>query len=503
MKVLLIENSCPDTRALGVRSLSAYLTHSGHNCQLLFLPPGVERMSAGTVGPEPYPSYVIDAVVEAASQSDLVGISLLSYYYELGVQLSEAIRNRTGKPVIWGGYHAMGDAAGSLKHADFVCIGEGEVCLSKLVDNLENGDSIDDVPNLVFMKSGKIQINEVHPLFQNLSELPFLDYRLNHHLIWDRKSQQIRELDRDCSMSLAQLGPMSYQKPHYHYQTYWSRGCLHNCSYCCETVYRELYPRQRLLRRRSPERVVEEILYWRENQDYISAIAFSDNSFTDASDEAVLAFAEQYKSKVALPFSAQFSPGTLNPIKMDALVDAGLRYVEVGVQTAGTETQRLYRRPLSNDDIMKCCRMLNKYTDRIMPPDYHFIVDNPWEPMNETIDTIKLISKIPKPRGIKVSSLVFYPGTALWQKAINEGMFTSETREKFRKNFGALSPSPLNLLFFLSDMDWIPSGLIRLLAGLKLFRNQGKIAQSLTVANFGLFSLLDRIYRKIKRTIKR
>jgi anaerobic magnesium-protoporphyrin IX monomethyl ester cyclase len=501
VRCILIELSCPDTRALGIRGLSSYIESRGHSSTMVFLPPGIERMTAGVRRLQPYSSRLIDSLMEVCSSADVVGISLLSYYYDLGVQITKEIRDRLGKPVIWGGYHPMGAVEDSLEHADWVCMGEGEPLMAALLDDLQQSKNGLDSPNLAYRKGGQIIRNPIQPLIQNLNELPFLDYRLNAHFVLDPVNQELALLDKSRSRQLSQMGPLSRLGPMHHYQSFMSRGCPYSCTYCCESLIHELYQGQRQMRRRDPENLADEIEAALKESDFISAISFSDDSFSEANDEEIEHFAEVYRSRIALPFSAQFSPNAISRRKLDALIAAGLKYAEVGIQSGSESIKKLYKRNLPNEKILRACKELNERIGKILPPDYHFIVDNPWESAEDLIDTLHLVLEMPKPRGIKVSSLVFYPGTGLYDKAKKENLLPIDVSDAYRKNFGALHPTPANLLFFLTDLNWIPNKLIRLLVRPALLKRKGRFAQKLSYALLTFLGLSRRAAARLRKML--
>ena len=75
--------------------------------------------------------------------------------------------------------------------------------------------------------------------------------------------------------------------------------------------------------------------------------------------------------------SIQASPGTVNEEKMEALLDAGLAFVEMGIQSTSSTAKELYKRKVSADTILRAANIFHKYRSRIYPPCYHVILDNP------------------------------------------------------------------------------------------------------------------------------
>jgi radical SAM superfamily enzyme YgiQ (UPF0313 family) len=71
-------------------------------------------------------------------KADLVGLSAMTSYVNRGYEIADAFRAR-GVPVVMGGVHPSFMPQEALKHADAVVIGEAELVLDKLLDDLEQG----------------------------------------------------------------------------------------------------------------------------------------------------------------------------------------------------------------------------------------------------------------------------------------------------------------------------------------------------------------------------
>jgi radical SAM superfamily enzyme YgiQ (UPF0313 family) len=71
-------------------------------------------------------------------KADLVGISAMTCYVNRGYEIADAFRAR-GVPVVMGGVHPSFMPQEALKHCDAVVIGEVELVLEKLLDDLERG----------------------------------------------------------------------------------------------------------------------------------------------------------------------------------------------------------------------------------------------------------------------------------------------------------------------------------------------------------------------------
>ena len=71
-------------------------------------------------------------------KADLVGISAMTSYVNRGYEIADAFRAR-GVPVAMGGVHPSFMPQEALTHCDAVVIGEVELVLGKLLDDLEKG----------------------------------------------------------------------------------------------------------------------------------------------------------------------------------------------------------------------------------------------------------------------------------------------------------------------------------------------------------------------------
>ena len=129
MKVTLISPYL-DIKSFGLRTLSACLKKEGHDVQLIFLPrPFTER----------YEDKTLNEVVKISSGAALIGISLMTNFFDNAVQISQILRKSLDIPILWGGIHPTIRPQECLNYADLVCIGEGEEAVTELARKMEGG----------------------------------------------------------------------------------------------------------------------------------------------------------------------------------------------------------------------------------------------------------------------------------------------------------------------------------------------------------------------------
>jgi radical SAM superfamily enzyme YgiQ (UPF0313 family) len=224
-----------------------------------------------------------------------------------------------------------------------------------------------------------------------------------------------------------------------------------------------MYAPRHFHRTRSVGHVIEELKYILGKFPFIGIINIFDDIFFARPAREILDFAEQYKKEIGRPFECQVSAGTLSREKLEALVDAGLIFVEMGIQSAAAASRALYARRETSGTVLEAAGLLNEQRRRMLPPCYHVILDNPWETTEETLETLDLLCRLPRPFWLKKASLVCYPGTPLYLKARAEGRLGDEKEEIYRKHLHTPSSAYPNLLIQLSEYRWFPRPLLRML----------------------------------------
>ena len=73
-------------------------------------------------------------------KADLVGISAMTSYVNRGYEIADRFRAK-GVPVVMGGVHPSFMPQEALKHCDAVVIGEVELVIDKLLDDLQRIDA--------------------------------------------------------------------------------------------------------------------------------------------------------------------------------------------------------------------------------------------------------------------------------------------------------------------------------------------------------------------------
>lgn len=205
-----------------------------------------------------------------------------------------------------------------------------------------------------------------------------------------------------------------------------SRGCPFNCSYCSSHILNKLY-NGRYVRRRSPQRSVEEIEEAIASARVIKNIVFYDDIFC-LDKEWLTRFLNLYKRRIKLKFSCNVAAGTADFQTFKLMKECGCYEIKIGLES-GDERLRteVLRKPISNARIARTFEDAHRAGLKIFTFN---MIGLPFETPRSFMKTVMLNKKL------KVDKPVLYvfnpyPGTVLREVCIKEGFID-------KKNMGGL-----------------------------------------------------------------
>ena len=128
MKITLI-SLLPCVHEYGLRTLSACLKQAGHDVKLFFLMKEFHQK---------YSETAMNNLVELTKETDLVGISLMTNFFDNAIQVTQKLRESVNSPILWGGIHPTLRPEECLDYADMVCVGESEETIVEVADKIQN-----------------------------------------------------------------------------------------------------------------------------------------------------------------------------------------------------------------------------------------------------------------------------------------------------------------------------------------------------------------------------
>ena len=382
-------------------------------------------------------------LVKLTKESDLVGITLMSNFWDLAVQITQKLKNNYDFPILWGGTHPTIRPEECLDYADMVAIGESEETLIELSRKMQNKQYYYDTTGMGFNDKGKIIVNKLRELpgsakaeIKSLDQIPFQDYDYRSHFILN--GEDIIKMDTEIF------------KKHWDlvYMTQPTRGCPFACTFCVNNAYLAMHPHQKPIRKRSVDHIIAELQKAKDQIPFIRFMMFDDDAFFLMSLDEIGDFSKKYKEHIRIPLIITgATPSTLTKEKLSLLVDAGLTQMRMGIQTAGTSTKKLYKRPHTNQQVENAVRMVHSH--KKLSGKYDIILDSPCDTDEDSIETIRFLAKLPTPFKLALFSLVFYPGTSLYSKAKKEGIIKDDLNDVYRKTYATAKKTYLNGLFYL------------------------------------------------------
>ena len=309
--------------------------------------------------------------------------------------------------VIIGGHHVSlnPEEATGVSGFDAICVGEGDIAVTKLAARIERGAPPTGIDNLWIKdpRTGEMERNPTGAFLQDMDSIPFIDRTL-----WE---PWIAYPSADTSVLIG-------------------RGCPYRCTYCSNHAFQKL-SEGKFVRTRSPENVVAEIeaitrAYPDLGAIYLEVETIGANmKYADTLFEALAEFNAGRRDKIV--FGANFSvtsrfagDAALRKKFFDGLRKANFKYLKIGLES-GSERIRneVLRRPrYSNEDFVTFCQAAKEYGIEIHT---YVLVGLPTETAEDFQETVE-VTRACQPEVIYLCIFYPYVGTDLYDIALSRGL---------------------------------------------------------------------------------
>lgn len=433
-KILLVSFQ-NNTDTIGLKYIHSYLIKNNVNSRILFIPRFDKKDFSALEN------------FLRSYRPTIIGISLMSPEFFKAKEFSLHIKKVFPEIIIiWGGIHPTIDPKESVKYADYVFMGEAEQAVLEFVNATAKNESVNDILNLAYKTAAGITINKLRPVNENLDDLPFPEH-------FPEKSSVLHQSE------VVELNKAIFKKYTRYSGKFYSltttRGCPFSCAYCCNSVFSKLYGLAKI-RKRSVENVIAEMRYAVKNFPDIVYINFQDDNFFSYDSQWLKTFAAASEKEIKKKIVCRTTPAHLNEEKISLLKRAGLSWIFMGLQSGSPRVnQEIYKRFVPNEKFIEAAKIVLKNN---IAGYYDVILDNPYETEQDTIETIEVILKIPKPFMLQLFSLCFYQGTEICDRALKDNLVIESP---LKKNYLKYKPVYLNKVIKLCPL--LPKYFIKLL----------------------------------------
>lgn len=383
-------------RPLGISYLASILRNGGHDVE------------------------IVDSVVENLSEEnfermiskkefDILAITAVSNSFYRAIKAADIAKNvKPESIVVVGGPHITAaqkiDKADSVlkfsKSFDFAVYGEGEFPFLKLVNELAKGkQNFSKINNLIWRKGKQIIVNKQGSLIQELDSLPFPAFDL-------LRKNSYRRTPASCKTE-----PV--------YPIMAGRGCPYNCLFCGKNF-------GRMVRMRSPDNIVKELLYLR---DVMGAkeIRFWDETLTLNKKYVKMLCQKMIEQGFDLLWSCYGHVNTVDKELLRIMKKAGCWEIDFGVEAGTNRVLKVVNKHITTKEILRDFKLTQKEGIEARAS---FILGLPGDNRKSIMDTINFAIKL-EPDYAHFYLLEVFPGAELFNLAVKEGSITEKSLEDY------------------------------------------------------------------------
>ena len=335
-----------------------------------------------------------------AAGADLVGVFADSLMLPQAWAVAREAR-AAGAFTLAGGPAASVEPERLVPPFDAALVGEGELQIAAIVDRVLEHAPMDDLPNLVLRGDGDQTVaTESRPCPPTLDDLPLPAWDL---LDMKRYVRLWPYLD---SVRIDTRGT----------NVVGSRGCPWRCTYCQPTLSAVF---GRRVRRRSPESLAEEIVTLRRRYG-VEGVFFHDDTLT-ANERWVMALCDALaRVPGRISWGCNSRVDVLTPELVDAMVDAGMRSVHLGIEAGSARVRRdVLDKHVDLDHLATILERLRRRGAHALG---FFMLGAPSETFREMLSTLRLARRLPLTEAT-FSITTALPGTRLHDRTAADPRF--------------------------------------------------------------------------------
>lgn len=358
----------------------------------------------------PADGLAFDDVLKTAQDYDLVIIHTSSPSFPQDIRFAEALKK--ARPEIMVG---MVGAAVAVKPQESLAITESVDWVAReefdyTCKEVAEGRDLADVLGLNYRSaSGELVRNADRPMIPDMDELPFVS----------------EVYKRDLTIENYFIGYLN----HPYVSIYTGRGCRSKCTFCLwpQTVGGHKY------RVRSAASVLKEARWIKDNMPQVKELMFDDDTFADISNHNLERVHEIARGlgKMGWTWSCN-SKANVPYESLKIMKDNGLRLLLVGYESGNNQILLNIKKGLQTDIARQFTANCRKLGVTIHGT---FILGLPGETKDTIKETIDYAREI-NPHTIQVSLAAPYPGTRMYDEAVENGWLNATSAEDLVNDHG-------------------------------------------------------------------
>ncbi len=287
---------------------------------------------------------------------------------------------------------------------DIALQGAPEYILPILLDAIEQGETIEEVPGIAFKQHGKIVETSKTPIIvKDLDDLPYPAYHL---------AKMDKYWHHEFGKNTRYMTILS------------SKGCPFKCYYC---PYPYGFGEKLVLR--NPIKVVDEIQHLHDKYG-VKAIVFRDQVFTANSIHSASICDEIVRRKLQLKWLCETRLDNINENLLKKMKLAGCTRINYGIESGDPKIFSNYAKAHAKLPLNEFLEKV-QLTEELGIHAHVFIIlglyGENWNTINKTIDMVKKL----KSTSIGVTIATPYPGTKFYDEAKEKSMILTNDWSKF------------------------------------------------------------------------
>lgn len=396
MKILFVIKDVEYIDPMGIMLLSALAREQGHSTALSVLADGDLEKTVRRLAP------------------DVAAFSAKTGEHKYYIAANKLIKEISpGTFTVIGGPHATFFPELITKHPfDALCIGEGDDAWPELLDAVQRGVGIDDIPNIVTRNNigSASPAAAIRPRRRVLDDLPFLDRELVY-----------------SSTRLGRFPMRSFMV---------GRGCPYKCTYCFNHRYNALYKgKGPTLARMSVGRVIAELKELKSRYP-TQFIKFYDDIFVFKDDDWLDEFSTRFAREIGLPFHCLMRANLLTEPILMKLKKAGLASISMSIESGNDHVRNdILKRDMDRETMRRAFDLCSTHS---VPTFSNTIFAIPGTTIQEDIESLDMNIEYKVTFG-EFPLFFPYPKTELAEYAIEHGYFDGDF-DKLHMSYQSMSP---------------------------------------------------------------